>query len=447
MRVVLVVDDEPGVVDIVCAAVRQAGHRPEAAVNGHQAIKVAARVRPDLALLDHRLPDTDGLTVFRRLRQETPGLIGLMLTGYGSVPHAVESLHAGMADYLEKPFRADAVIDRLQALLGDGEAESTGADGFDGMIGQSAAMQQVFARIVRVAPSDSPVLILGETGTGKELVARSVHKRSRRSRGPFVDVNCPAVPTSLFEAELFGHERGAFTDAREQRSGCFEQAAHGTLFLDEVGDLALDAQAKLLRALDTKEIRRLGGRSSLPIDVRIVAATNVPLDEAVLRGAFRADLFWRLNALSIQLPPLRERREDVLPIVTRLLPQLAHELRLPHDGISDAAMSVLCGHNWPGNIRELTHYLRQALVAAAGGRIGEDHLPARLRRQSDLGITELVRPSDRNLPDALAAVSAMLERRWIEEALRSHPTLTAAARALGIDVKTLYERRSRHGLG
>jgi len=360
VAVILVVDDEAQVLDLVCTALTRAGHHAVAATTGQEAVDLAPRIRPALLLLDLKLADPamDGLAVFTRIRADLPGVIGVMMTGFGTLPHACESGRAGIAAYIAKPFVPDellAVVNGALAKHGRPPARAPDeppddmptAAAFDSMIGASEAMQHVFRWIVRSAPLDVPVLICGETGTGKELVARSIHRRSARADGPFVDVNCSAVPTTLFESEFFGHERGAFTDAREAKPGFFERAHGGTLFLDEVGDLALEAQAKLLRVIDQGEVLPLGARRPTPIDVRIVAATNVDLVAAIARETFRKDLYWRLNGFSVRLPPVRERAGDVALLIDEVFERTRVALRRPDVRLLPGARQALLDHDWP----------------------------------------------------------------------------------------------------
>jgi two-component system, NtrC family, response regulator AtoC len=318
-------------------------------------------------------------------------------------------------------------------------------DGFDDMIGSGPHMQDVFRWITRMAPTDRPVLILGETGTGKELVARAIHRHSPRRERRFVDLNCAAVPTSLFESEVFGHEPGAFTDAKSRRIGCFEQADRGTLFFDEVGELSSEAQTKLLRVIERGEVTRLGGSRPVPVNVRIIAATNADLDAAMTRGVFRPDLYWRLNTLQIRLPPLRERPTDLPLLVEHYFARIKVAVGRPAVNLSVDAQDALLAHGWPGNVRELEHALEQAIVSASGSTIEATDLPLSIfEAPKGPQVPNLVRPKDVPLPEALRQFTDRLERRWILEALREcNGNRGAAARALGIDRRTLYSMAAR----
>ena len=444
---ILVVDDDSLVIDLLGNALTRAGHAVLPAGTGQAAMELGVRDRPALVLLDLKLPDSDGLTVFRALRQHVPEIIGVVMTGFGSVPHAVESLKNGVADYVEKPFHVGMLVETVNGLLTSRESDADPpVSDFDGMVGTSAAMRGVFSKIVAIAAVDHPVLILGETGTGKELAARSLHRRSPRASGPFVAVNISAIPLQLFEDTIFGHERGAYTDAREPRAGCFEEAAGGTLFLDEVGELPWEGQAKLLRVLENREVRRLGSSRSRQIDVRVVAATNSPLEETVRRGTFRADLFWRLSALSIHMPPLRERKEDLPLLVNYCLRRFGPELGVSSPAVSEGALKRLHEYSWPGNVRELQHCLLEALLIAGGRLVDVHHLAEAVRLPNHAAHLHPPGLPSVGLRETLEAATAALEGQLIDEALRSHETLAAAAHALGIDTKTLYLKRLRYGL-
>ena len=316
----------------------------------------------------------------------------------------------------------------------------------DGMIGESPRMRDVFARILRVAALDRPVAVHGETGTGKELVARAIHRRSMRASGPFVPVNCSAIPTTLFEAEVFGHERGAFTDAKDAKPGSFELANHGTLFLDEIADLPLEAQPKLLRVIEEKVVTRLGGHRPIAVDVRIVSATSIDLREAVGRKAFRDDLYWRLGGSWIRLPPLRERAGDIHLLIDHLLPKLRRECQASATRIAAEARCRLSQHLWPGNVRELEQALVHGLLSADGDAIRLADLPDSISLNDARAPAILARPAELTLPMALKLVIEDLERELIRQALNRHATLAEAALDLGIDLKTLYEKRRRYQL-
>jgi transcriptional regulator with PAS, ATPase and Fis domain len=319
----------------------------------------------------------------------------------------------------------------------------------DGIVGRSSHIHQLVKSIAKVAQVDRPVLVLGETGTGKELVAHSIRQHSTRRRHALVDVNCSAIPASLFEAELFGYERGAFTDAHQTTPGRFEQANGGILFLDEIGDLAIESQAKLLRVIETKQVRRLGNGRPIPIDVRIIAATNVDLDVAIRQGTFRADLYWRLNALSIHLAPLRQRRDDIPVLIEHFLPDLREVVGGGASRFSEEAVAICLEHAWPGNVRELQQVVCRAVMSSSGDVVVATDLPQTIRRskRQSIGLGEsTARPKGLSLGEALDSVRVHLERAWIEEAIQTTGSLALAAKSLGIDPRTLYQKRLRYQL-
>ncbi|HKW02686.1 MAG TPA: sigma-54 dependent transcriptional regulator [Vicinamibacterales bacterium] len=452
MAVVLVVDDEQAVLDSVCNSLRRRSHRPVASATAERAIDLARRIAPELAVVDLRLAGPmDGMALFKVLKTEQPSLLGIMVTGFASFRTAFECGQGGFADYLAKPFSPEDLLTSVDGVLSmyrrptHPPADSQSAE-FDGMVGRSPSMLALFDRILRVAPLDEPVLILGETGTGKELVARSIHRRSKRSAGPFIAVNCAAIPGPLFESEFFGHERGAFTDAKEAKPGRFEQAHRGTLFLDEVADLSLDAQAKLLRVMDGGEIARLGARRQIVVDVRVLAATNAPLADVVERGAFRRDLYWRLDGMSIAVPPLRERTGDLRLLAGHFFPQLAKSSSATARFLSSGALQELEQRAWSGNVRELQHVLREVVLSCPRLTVEAGDLPASDTRRISATTGDASVTDGLSLQAAVEQTRAEVERRMIREALARYGSVRKTAEALGIDPKTLYEKRLRYGL-
>jgi DNA-binding NtrC family response regulator len=457
MADVLVVDDERPVLDVVCRALKARGHRPVSSATAEGAIELARRVQPDVAVIDLRLGGAvDGLALFKLLRGRQPDLIGIMLTGFGTLHNALECGEAGFAEYLDKPFHGEKLLTAIEGALArlrpagpiSQEHGQSEPPTFDGMVGASPPMRALFERIVKVAPLQEPALILGETGTGKELVARSIHQRSPRRGGPFVPVTCPAVPSGLFENELFGHERGAFTDARDAKPGTFELARGGTVFLDEIGELPLDAQAKLLRVIEQHEVTRLGGGRAILIDVRIVAATNVDLEHAVSRHTFRADLYWRLNAITVRVPAMRDRGDDVGRIVDHFLGRLRLELARPGVELSGEARQILLAYSWPGNVREIEHVLRDAILGASGSVVEPQHLP--LLRAASTGELPADGSGVRDGPTLRHVVAHEVERAERDAIQRTLADCggnqTEAAKRLGIDPRTLYTKIRRYGL-
>ena len=379
---ILVADDEPAMRWLLDRLLRQAGHAVTVVEDGQAALAAAAAEPVDLAFLDIRMPGLDGLEVLSRLRAQSPETAVIVMTAHGSVRAAVEAMQRGAYDYLAKPFDNDEVLLLVEralsakALAREVVELRTGIQEvweFGALVGQSPRMQEVYKTIGRIAGTDVTVLLQGESGTGKEVVARAIHHYSRRAGKPFVAVSCAAIPPTLLEAELFGHERGAFTDAHQRRLGRFELAHGGTLYLDEVGDMGPELHPKLLRVLQEREFERIGGGEPIRVDVRVVAATNRDLEALIREGRFREDLYYRLNVVSLTLPPLRERREDVPFLVDHFLAKYAGDLG--ERALSAEALDRLRGYPWPGNVRELENVIQHAMVMAGGGVILPEHLP------------------------------------------------------------------------
>ncbi len=458
MAKILIVDDEARIRRILALMLRDHGHRVVEAESGEEGLDKAGEFSPDLALLDLKLPGIDGLETLRQLRERAAHLEVIMMTAFGTIGTAVEAMRRGACDYLTKPFDNDElllVVDRvLQQRQLAIEVESLRDDletryGFTEIIGVSPEIQAIFRTMAKVARVDATVLVTGESGTGKELVARAIHRKSRRAQRPFVAVNCSAIPQTLVEAEFFGHERGAFTDAHQARPGKFEQADSGTLFLDEAGDLALDAQAKLLRVLQEKQIVRLGSQNPRPVDVRVIAATNKNLEHEVAEGRFREDLFWRLNVVTIELPALRQRKQDLPLLLDHFIGRLNRELGLAVHRISPEARQLLVDYPWPGNVRELENALCRSMILCEGEVLSPADLPDRLRGETAEGKAAFP-PSDLDqmtLTDAVAEATERLEKRMILSRLAAlKSNRTATAKSLGISRKTLFNKMRQYGL-
>lgn len=379
---VLVVDDEEIVRRSAEKILMAGGYRVLLARNGTAGLEVLAREQVDLALTDLKMPDMDGLAVLRQVRENWPDTEVVVVTGYGTVQSAVEALKLGAYDYIEKPFTPDQLlhtvsrcIERQRLLRENRELRQVVHARYrmENIIGVSEPMQKVFQMIATIAPTGTTVLITGESGTGKELVAKAIHHNSPRRDGPFLVVDCGTIPDHLMEAELFGHVRGAFTGATENRRGLLETANRGTIFFDEIGNLGLALQAKLLRVLQEKEFRPVGGRGPVKADIRIIAATNRDLAAAVAAGDFREDLFYRLNVFPILLPPLRERKEDIPPLAEHFLQRYTHEAD-KEAAFSAGAMKRLILHDWPGNVRELENVVHRAVIVCTGRTIRPEHI-------------------------------------------------------------------------
>ena len=456
MARILVIDDERVIRQILLAFLTEQGHQVSAAESGEDGVAIAITTPPDLVLLDLMLSGMDGLETFRQLRERLPAVGCIFMTGYGSIRSAVDAIRAGGDDYLTKPFDNDELLitinrslemRRLSREVEELRHELSSRYGFDTIVGISRPMQEVFRIMTRLANKEATVLILGESGTGKELVARAIHDSSHRKLGPFVAVNCSAIPSTLVESEFFGYERGAFTDARDAHPGKFEQASKGTLFLDEVGDLPLDAQAKLLRVLQEREVTRLGARRPIRVDVRVLAATNKDLERAVESGAFRQDLYWRLNVLSVKLPPLRDRPEDLPLLIDAFIQRIGREMNLSVSHITSEARRMLLAHDWPGNVRELENTLQRAMLLCDTTTLRPRDLPSRIR--GDEADSGGVHGSVDNLTlaEAVRRASERVERTWIQAALsEQRGNRTATAESLGINRKTLFNKMRTYGL-
>jgi len=448
----LVVDDEPTQREMLSGILERAGYRVETAAGGRDALGLLERGAFDLLLTDQKMPGMDGLALLDRARTLQADLPVVLMTAYGSVSDAVAAMKRGAADYLTKPFEREELLLVLEKALKQRrlEEEVVALRGalrdryrLGNIIGASPAMREVFSLIERIAGTDVPVLILGESGTGKELVARALHERSRRAPGPFVALNCAAVPDTLLESEFFGHERGAFTGAVRAHPGRFEQAAGGTLFLDEIGAMRIDLQAKLLRAIQEREIQRLGSTAATPVDARIVAATGENLEEAIRRKTFREDLFYRLNVVPLRLAPLRERPEDIPLLVSHFLEKAAARFGREAPAVSPEVMDRLQIHPWLGNVRELENCIERMVLLARGPRLVPEDLPPDLRRGPEAadgsGAAFQLPPGGVRLPE--------MERHLIAQALRrTRGSLAPAARLLGISYKTLQYRIRKFSL-
>jgi len=457
MATILIVDDERQIRRILSVLLREQGHEVTEAESGEEALTLQAEVQPTLILVDLSLPGIDGLETLRRLLERDPRSDCIMMTAYGTIRSAVEAMRLGAFDYLTKPFDNDElllIINRaleMRRLSAEVEALRTELEaryGFNEIIGISPPMQEVFRIMAKVTGVDATVLIVGETGTGKELVARAIHRHSKRAPEPFVAVNCSAIPETLIESEFFGHEKGAFTDARESRPGKFEQADGGTLFLDEISDLSVEAQAKLLRALQEHQITRLGARKATPVDVRVIAATNKDLDQAVRRGAFREDLYWRINVVSIKLPPLRERRQDLPLLLDHLLDRFNRELGMAVKSIAPETRRLLLDYDWPGNVRELENTLCRAMILCEADVLTVSDLPARIRGELPEAFKSSSSELNRmKLADAVKEATERLEKIMILARLAEYKgNRTATAESLGISRKTLFNKMREYNL-
>jgi DNA-binding NtrC family response regulator len=456
MRRVLVVDDEASQRSAVARMIDRWGFSTDTAADGAEAFRKAQEVNFDAIVTDLMMPGMDGIELLRRLRQEYPvGPSAIVVTAYGNIETAISTVHEyGAFWFIEKPIRPRAFRVLLERAIAQRQLVQRSerlerqlcSHGFLGkLVGNSAPMQEVFFLALQAAPTNVTVLVTGESGTGKELVARAIHDQSPRCAGPFIAVNCAAIPETLIESELFGHEKGAFTGAFERRAGCFELAQEGTLLLDEIGDMPLALQAKLLRVLEDHRIRRVGASNEVQVDVRVIASTNKDLQRLSSDGGFRADLYFRLSVLQIALPPLRNHMEDLPALCAALLEQINRRHQTRVMGIDPAAIGALASHEWPGNVRELRNVLERAAVLAREGEIAISHLPSGLGRAAP----ERVMRQLGTLPSVTLPVGITLEqaeREMIEITLmHTRHNQRKAAELLGISPKTLYNKLREYG--
>ena len=441
---ILVVDDNSDNRRLLEYMLRRGGYLSRLAASPQEALSSYDVTMP-VAILDLTMPGMDGIELFRRLRQVNPSLQAIVVTAYGSVERAVEAMKAGAMDFLSKPVTSEvllALVEKaltMSSLVAENQRLREAVEGkydFSNLVARSAAMQRVLPLIQEAARCDVIVLITGESGAGKEVLARSIHYNSARSNLPFFAINCAAIPEQLVESELFGYEKGAFSGAQQRKAGLLEQAAEGTLLLDEIGDLPLPAQAKLLRLIETKEMIPLGATQAVKVRARIMTATNADLRERVRARQFREDLFFRLNVFPIHIPPLRERREDILPLASRILSRLAQETGKEHPGFSQDAVDYMLRVRWEGNVRELANAIERAVIISRGNLIAAEDFPlepATLERASQVAVQGLDLSST--------------ERAMLLQALdRSGNNLSRAARLLGIGRGALRYRLEKHGI-
>jgi two-component system, NtrC family, nitrogen regulation response regulator GlnG len=465
---VLIADDEDGLRWVLEKGLRQAGYEVAAVKDGSSALRAFQDEPFDLVFLDVRMPGTDGLTALGRLRELRPEAPVVVMTAHGTMDTAIQAMQRGAYDYLAKPFDLDEVVLLAERALAAGRLTQEVARlrsglqevwEFGALVGRHPRMQEVYKAIGRIAASDVTVLLRGESGTGKEVVARAIHHYSRRAGRPFVAVSSAAIPATLLESELFGHERGAFTDAKERKLGKLELAHGGTLFLDEIGDMPVELQTKLLRALQERTIERVGGQDSIRIDVRVLAATNRDLEALMKDGRFREDLFYRLNVVTLNLPPLRDRRRDIPLLVEHFLAKYATEMG--ERGVAPEALDRLVGHDWPGNVRELENVIQRAMVMATSGVILPEHLPigavsaaasvavdASLEEIIERKLIECVRGLREHASANLYGLMiGLVEKPLLRAVLReTRGNQVRAAQILGINRNTLRKKLTEHGI-
>jgi two-component system nitrogen regulation response regulator NtrX len=444
---ILVVDDEAGVRSSLQGILEDEGYRVDSVDSAEAALGRVATARYDLVLLDIWLPNMDGMEALARIRERDPDAAVVMISGHGTIENAVKAIQLGAYNFVEKPLSLDKTVIAVRSALRQRRLEQENrylrerVESKEVLIGESPAMRELRKQIRIAAPTNGRVLIFGENGTGKELVARSVHAQSRRKNGSFVEVNCAAIPEELIESELFGHVKGAFTGALTTKKGKFEIADGGTLFLDEIGDMSLKTQAKVLRVLQEQRVEAVGSTESVSVDCRVIAATNKDLEREIRNGGFREDLFFRLNVIPFHMPPLRERREDIPLLVDHFTEDFCAEYGKRRKRVSAEAMDLLMAYAWPGNVRELKNVIERLVIMVTADVIGAEDLPSALRREREEA------PS--NLADypSLASAREAYEKQYILRKLREHEgNVSRTAEALKIERSHLYRKMKAYGI-
>ncbi len=451
---ILLIDDSPEILHALSKSLQDEGFDVETSPSGKQAISFLDQKFYDLVITDLMMPDMDGMAVLKHVTGNSPDSICIILTGYGTIRNAVEAVKLGAFDYLTKPVKLDEILITLKRAIEfrDLKRENLNLRSqlkkkyrFENIIGDSEKTRQIFETIEKVADTDSTILILGESGTGKELIAKAIHYNSYRREGPFVPVNCAAIPTELLESELFGHEKGAFTNAIRTRIGRFELAHGGTVFLDEIGDMPANLQSKLLRFLQERQFERVGGLKTVKVDIRVIAATHQDLKLAVQQKKFRQDLYYRLNVIPISIPPLRERKEDIPLLVHHFISQFNRTKKRQISGIDPEALNRLIAYHWPGNVRELENIIERMIILTNNEILQVEDLPEKLH---SLSPTEAGRPAE--IPDegiSLDTAVSDYERKLILEALNKTGWVkNKAAQLLSLNRTTLIEKIKRQNL-
>ena len=440
---ILLVEDDREMCRFLSELLTEEGYEVEVVYDGPSALERYKQTGFDITITDLMMPRMKGTELVRHLREIDPDALVLLITAFGSIESAVEAMRAGAFNYLTKPFRTDEILLSISRALEQRglkielqrlRREVQGRYGFENIIGKSESMQRIFEIVMHVSDAPANILITGESGTGKELIARAIHYNSSHSVGPFLPINCAAIPETLLESELFGSLRGAFTDARRDRKGLFQEASGGSLFLDEISELPINLQAKLLRVIEDKEVRPIGANRGEKVEVRILAASNRDLNQLVGEGKFRQDLFYRLNVICIDLPPLRERPEDIPLLVEHFVQELSGKTKRPSKGLTEEALAALLNYSWPGNVRELEHTIERALLLGKGNLIDITDLPPQVLADSRREVS---------LAEALSKRYTLkdLELEYVKKVLESTKgNKTEAAQILGVDRTTLYRK-------
>ncbi len=452
MKTILIIDDEDSIRLSLDGILKDEGFRPVFASNGEEGLEKIREENPDLVLLDIWMPGIDGLETLRRAKEQWPDLLVVMMSGHGTIETAVKALKMGAYDFIEKPLALEKVLLCVQNALKMGQLleenrtlKARIAKDYE-MIGESAPIADLKQQISIAAPTNGWVLITGENGTGKELVARAIHNLSNRRDKPFVEVNCAAIPEDLIESELFGHEKGSFTGATTQRKGKFDLANEGTLFLDEIGDMSLKTQAKVLRILQERKFERVGGTRTIEVDVRVIAATNKNLEEEIQKGHFREDLFYRLNVLPFHVPPLRERREDIASLVRHFLAHFSRQESREEKNMAPDAMKVLQNYSWPGNVRELKNLIERLVIMTPGNEIRLKDLPANLTSKQNSSFSSGLTGSPLDAGNFREAKEEF-EREYILRKLQENEwNISRTAEEIDLERSNLHRKIKAHGI-
>lgn len=450
---ILIVDDESQIRNILRHLLKDEGYSVRAVDNGYKAIQLVPEFKPDLILMDQRMPGINGIDTMEKIKASYPEQTIVILTAHGAVSFAVDAIKKGAYDYLEKPFDNDKLLILIHRAIEHRNMSSEisrlrnsvrSKYSFENIIGQSKGMNQVLEQVKCVCETDATVLLLGESGVGKDVIANAIHFNSLRREKPLIAINCGAIPAHLIESELFGYEKGAFTDAKEAKPGKFELANGGTLFLDEIAELPLESQVKLLRILEEKKVTRLGGRKSIPVDFRLVSATNQKLEKYIDQGKFRLDLYYRLNIFTIEIPPLKDRKDDIPLLIDFFINKFSKKFNQEVLDVSQQAINRLVNFNWPGNIRDLENAIQSSLILAQGNSIREEHLPLRIRGYNEIDDSVVL---DGGLDRKVRQLNSQLEKELILEALRDcNYNRQKTAEQLQISRKTLFNKMKQHDL-
>ena len=453
---VLVIDDESDMLENCSRIIRRAGYECITLKDSSDAAAVIERESPYVILTDFAMPGKNGLDILRLTKEIEPQSVVILISGYATIPAVVEAMKEGAFDYLGKPFSAEQLKVAIERAVRHRQlseenvflrSQLAQSWGFDNMVGRSGPMRQVFDTIRKVAATEENILVYGESGTGKELVARSIHTNSRRADKPFVPVDCASLPENLLESELFGHEKGTFTGADTTRPGLLEFANGGTFFLDEIGEMGINLQAKLLRVLQERQFRRVGGRRMIDIDIRVICATNRDLEDGIVKGTFREDLFYRLNVISIKLPPLRERAGDVPLLAEHFLQEYCKKSGTCPDGISPEALKHLEQYAWPGNVRELQNVINRALALSSSSVVQPEDLPEHVRKAAKPHLPAVEKGLSLSFKEAKKTWLVSFEKEYLAELLRRNDNnISKAAKEAGIDRKTIHRLLNKHRL-